>query len=336
LGLPPDATAPEVRSAFRRLARTYHPDLAGRQFARKFEQITKAYALLKELHTEVARPTLESSVPENGGVDKGGARKFSLSAALRKPAAWYRKRLERLEADKERLRRVAEDARERMKLDQEARVEAVLSRGERLAESLLRRRERETQSVGTHGLALRLMSDIPQIRHLALTHLGGLANRQEIFGALLASLQRWDIDEKTARLVSALPLRPDNHRKLAESLAERAVAMPDILLAHLLQLYNDKAADRELLERYLPHAGAGGVSLILRRWPQGAFVSENSLIRLMSHEDESVLVTLFRVMKQRSVPCPKESLEFLNSKLAHPSLAVRVWAKALLPTGARS
>jgi len=52
LGLPSDATADDVRSAFRRLAKTYHPDVAGRQYSRKFEQITKAYIILKELPQE--------------------------------------------------------------------------------------------------------------------------------------------------------------------------------------------------------------------------------------------------------------------------------------------
>ncbi|MDR2136832.1 MAG: J domain-containing protein, partial [Synergistaceae bacterium] len=49
LGLPPNATASEVRSAFRRLARTCHPDIVGKQGARKFEQITGAYTFLKGL-----------------------------------------------------------------------------------------------------------------------------------------------------------------------------------------------------------------------------------------------------------------------------------------------
>ena len=49
LGLSPGATPSEVRSAFRRLARTCHPDIAGRQSARRFEQITGAYTFLKNL-----------------------------------------------------------------------------------------------------------------------------------------------------------------------------------------------------------------------------------------------------------------------------------------------
>ena len=48
LGLSSDATWDEVKRAFRRLARTYHPDIAGPSGARKFAEITEAYMTLKE------------------------------------------------------------------------------------------------------------------------------------------------------------------------------------------------------------------------------------------------------------------------------------------------
>ena len=340
LGLPSDATPADVRSAFRQLARTYHPDVAGRLYSRKFEQIAKAYALLKDLPPSVFphahgkaeshfSPPRETVRPPKSSPKKDAGRRFSFRSVLGKPFAWYRKRLERVEAERERLRRAAEEARKKILLERAARIEAILERGERLTEDFMNRMERETHSVGVQGLTSRLMSDICQVRHLALVHLGELVNRPEIFEALFYSLQKWDIDGKTARLMSALPLKPENHRKLARDLVARAAAMPDSLLTHLLQLYS-KTADRELLENYLNHAGACGISLILRRWPKGAFISEPTLYRLMSHDDESVLVTLFSAMKQRSIPCPKSGLERLNAHLSHPNIAVRVWAKALL------
>ena len=342
LGLPPSATASEVRSAFRRLARTYHPDVAGRQYARKFEQIAKAYALLKDLpQEELPRGERASygmrsaknarEAPRDGPKNDGG-RRISFGEILGKPFAWYRKRLSRLEAEKERLRRAAEEARNKVLQGREVRIDAILKRGERLLDDFMSRMEHETQNIGIQGLVSRLMSDMCQVRHLALAYLGKLANRPEIFKALLDLLQKWDIDEKTARLVSTLPLKPENHRSLTRSLAVRAAVMPDALLTYLLQLYNSHAADRETLELYLCHAGASGVALILRRWPKGNFISEPTLRRLISHEDESVLVTILSAMKQRSVPCPKDGLKRMNALLSHPNMAVRVWAKALLHT----
>ena len=339
LGLPSDATADDVRSAFRRLARTYHPDVAGRHYSRKFEQITKAYAILKELPQEES--SNETARPPKSASQNDVGRWFSFGGTLSRTFDWYRTKQERPGTEKETLRRAAEDAFKKTLIENEARVDAILNRGERMLEGLLSRRERETRRVGTKGLVLRLASGNCQVRHLALanlaslTSLGELANKPEIFETLSDSLQKWSIDDKTARLVSALPLTPDNHRRLACGLAVRASVMPDALISHLLRLYDSHAADRELLETYLSHAGASGIALILRKWPHGTFVSESTLRRLISHEDESVLVAVLSTMKQRSVPCPESALGRLSTHLSHPNVAVRVWAKALLPASKR-
>ena len=339
LGLPPDADASEVRSAFRRLARTYHPDVAGRHYSRKYEQIAKAYALLKELpqgefshvHGETARNFSHpdrARTPKNKKHDAG--RRFSFRGFLKKPFVWYRNRREHIEAEKEQQRYAAENARKKVLLERESRINAAINRGERSVDKLLSRKGRETQNINAQEITLRLMSGLCQVRHLALSHLGELVNEPKIFKALSDSLKKWDIDKETARLVSALPLKLENQRKLSCELAARAAAMPDSLLSYLLQLYSSSTPDRGLLESYLAHANASGIALILRRWPQGSFVSEPTLCRLISHDDESVLVTILSIIKQRSVPCPEGCLERLNSYLSHPNTAVRVWARAIL------
>ena len=47
LELPYGASWDDVRSAFRRLARRYHPDVAGSEWASHFQTITDAYASLR-------------------------------------------------------------------------------------------------------------------------------------------------------------------------------------------------------------------------------------------------------------------------------------------------
>ncbi len=47
LGIPPGAHPGEIRSAFRRLALSFHPDVAGAREAGRFEAIAAAYAVLK-------------------------------------------------------------------------------------------------------------------------------------------------------------------------------------------------------------------------------------------------------------------------------------------------
>jgi curved DNA-binding protein CbpA len=344
LGLPPDATASEIRSAFRRLARTCHPDVVGRQGARKFEQITGAYTFLKNLTQE----ELRREKIQKEGLQKEGAYRDDFSATSKASAAsappkafrwgwkkwkkaltWRQKREERLNAEKERQERFAREMEEKIKQTREASIENILTRGEKAVENLLTLAEQENQNCNAQDLLLRLSSDIPQVRHLALSRLGTLVNRAELFDATVRLLQKWDIDDKTARLVASLPFEPENHQALAKKLADRAAALPHLLLAHLLRLQSP-SLDRELLERYLQKATPSGIAWILRSWPQGPFVSAPILRDLLSHKSEVVLVPLLSMMKQRSVPCPDWGRQQLAAHLSHPNVAVRVWAKALL------
>jgi hypothetical protein len=170
------------------------------------------------------------------------------------------------------------------------------------------------------------------VRHLALARLGKSVNRRELLDAVLDLLQSWEIDEKTARLVSALPLEPENHRILARHLADKASEMPEALLVYLLRLQNSRITitDQDLLERYLQKAGPKGVALILRLWPKEFFISPFTLRFLLAREEATVLAPLLSLMKQRSVPCPEWMRLRLKAHLSHSNAAVRVWAKALL------
>jgi hypothetical protein len=337
LGLPPGATASEVRSAFRRLARTCHPDIAGKQGARKFEQITGAYTFLKNLTQEelwqgelqkdgVHRSESTTPAPARR-VFRWGWKKLK---KLKKNLTWRQKKKERLKAEKGRKERAAQEMEKKIKNVREASIDNILACGEQAVENLLTLIEREAQSCNIQDLLLRLSSGVPSVRHLALSRLGSLANRPELFGATLEMLEKWDIDDKTARLVASLPLEPENHQALAKKLVHRASAMPDALLIHLLCLQNPRPLDREILERYLQKAAPTGVASILRYWPQGPFLSVSVLRDLLSRESEVVLVPLLSTMKQRSIPCPEWGREQLNAHLSHPNVAVRIWAKALL------
>ena len=334
LGLPPGATASEVRSAFRRLARTCHPDIAGRQGARKFEQITGAYTFLKGLtQDELRSQAMASTERESPAPEK---KIFRSGWIWESPWAWHRKRRERFLKEEERREREAHEEEEKIKELRERRVDLLLDRGEQTVESLLERMEQEARSCETQGLRLRLASAVPEVRRLALSRLGGLANRGELFEAVVDSLLKWDIDDKTARLVAHLPLDPKNRRKLAEALFVKAETLNDGLLAHLLDLRGACASDRELRERYLQNVGASGAALILRYWPKETFVSASALRVLLSRDAAAVLVPLLSMMKQRGVPCPFWGYERLRALLSHSDTAVRVWAKALLPQNENS
>jgi hypothetical protein len=349
LGLSPGATVSEVRSAFRRLARTCHPDVAGRQSARRFERIAGAYTFLKNLPQDELSPfempkaaDAAESAPDTPKTTLWRWKpkwkpdwKWSWHWRWENPLSWRQKMRESLETERERRKHAAEEAGKKLRQARSERADAILARAEQSLESLLRRLEREARNDDRHNLELRLRSDVAQVRHLALARLGPAINRSEVLDAVLDLLRKWDIDEKTARLVTALSFSPENRKKLAEPLACRAACMPDFLLASLLNLYETQKTDRALLERYLQNAAPGGAGFLLRRWPKGPFILSVPLLQnLLSLEDESVLLPLLSTMKQRSFLCPAWSLERLEALAAlHPSVAVRVWAKALLPKG---
>jgi hypothetical protein len=213
-----------------------------------------------------------------------------------------------------------------------ARVDAALTRAEKTAEALLTRLERETRELDIHGLTLRLLSDVVQVRHLCLSGLGQMANRPEALEATRTLLQKWEIDEKTARLAARLPLSPENRKRLSEGLVERAAFMPDFFLLFLLNPREAQDEDRPLLERYLRKASPRGAVSLLRAWPKGKFLSAPVLEELLSREDEKILVPLLIAMKQRSLQNPPAVYSAgvaarLEALSEHPDAAVRVWAR---------
>lgn len=48
LGVSHDASDDEIRKAYRKMARKYHPDIAGEQYKDKFEQVNRAYSVLSD------------------------------------------------------------------------------------------------------------------------------------------------------------------------------------------------------------------------------------------------------------------------------------------------
>ena len=81
LDLPPDATPEQAAAAYRRLAKRWHPDLAGHDAARRMAEINAAYDLLRAGDWQTRRRG-----QANGAA---GARGADGATAVRRPAgAW--------------------------------------------------------------------------------------------------------------------------------------------------------------------------------------------------------------------------------------------------------
>ena len=328
LGLEPGATAADVRSAFRRLARACHPDVAGRREAWRFQQIAGAYSLLKGLTPEdLMRLTAGASgIP----APREAPRRRQNSSLM----DWYRRRREKtLEggegtdeaAPSEARDREAEAARQR-----EERVDRVLDQYERNLTRQLERMERSADQGLVQDILSRLESSVPEVRRLALGRMGTLANRGELRQALADLLRRWEVDEDTGRLVAGLPLQPDALRRLAADVADRAGGFPNSLIVSLLGLRSPEAApDPSLMERYLTAGNPEGVALILRYWPAGSVPSDATLHRLLESEDPQVLTPVLSAMKQRFPEIAPRHRKRLIELQQHPEPAVRVWGRVL-------
>lgn len=321
LGLEPGATEADVRSAFRRLALTCHPDVVGQGGALRFQQIAGAYSLLKGLAPDELRQ-----------LSGAGWRQRSL---VKRRAStfldWYRSRRDRARQEAEEARR-AEQAEERRQAEERSeRVDRVLEQYDRSLSRRLERMSKSADAAQLNDVLSRLRSSVAEVRRLALGRVGTLINRAEVRQAVSDLLCRWDVDEKTARLVGALPMEAVVLRRLAADVASRAGQFPNSLVMSLLALRSrDVLPDPLLMERYLVTVRPECVAAILRYWPDGSSPSDAALRRLLDSEDGQVLVPLLSAMKQRfphAVPRFRGRLKELQE---HPAPAVRVWCRVLL------
>lgn len=81
LGVAPTASAAEIRQAYRRLARRYHPDVGPGGDARRFEELSDAYEVL---HDAVRRARYDESLTAGPAVDGAAARRPDVSVPRRR------------------------------------------------------------------------------------------------------------------------------------------------------------------------------------------------------------------------------------------------------------
>ena len=324
LGLEPGATEADVRSAFRRLALTCHPDVVGQGGALRFQQIAGAYSLLKGLAPDELRQ-LSGAGWRQRSLVKSRASTF---------LDWYRSRRDRVRQEAEEARRAEREEERRQAEERSERVDRVLEQYDRSLSRRLERMSKIADAAQLNDVLSRLRSSVAKVRRLALGRVGTLINRPEVRQAVSDLLCRWDVDEKTARLVSALPMEVEVLRRLAADVASRAGQFPNSLVMSLLALRRrDVSPDPLLMERYLIAVRPECVAAILRYWPDDSAPSDAALRRLLGSEDAQVLVPLLAAMKQRfphAVPRFRGRLKELRE---HPTPAVRVWCRVLLAQG---
>jgi len=316
LGVSPGAHPGEIRSAFRRLALSFHPDVAGPQGACRFEAIAAAYAALKSASPGEIADALKKGRKAPGTPpkkDRGGS-----------PFRWRRKK--QAPPPPSEKKKEGEDCSGRVRelLLERALVEAELS--------VARLLERAGGGDGTGDVARlvrRLLGAHPEVRLLALGALGRKAADGEVFAALLEMVRLWPLDEAVLERLLLLDYSPERRRKMAEALAVRFSALPERPALAFLRWISPLPGREGLLGKVFFHQSPRVLAAALSLWTGSSLPDDLALLRLLKRDEDGILVPLLRILKVRGAPpwaVPR--LTALSEK--HPSPAVRVWARSIV------
>jgi hypothetical protein len=327
LGLSADASWDEVKSAFRRLARLYHPDVAGADSARKFAEITEAYMTLKDSISPGAstrrkthrydpasgRPSPRQPVkeaPQRDSIFKAFWRKLFSST-------------KRESHDAESFDYDLPPARVRF-------IGSVISRAEFEMHTLLLRRGEIKARGRTDSILRRLRSKHPSVVMLALQ-----------------SITRHDVTDEMRRSVVEHFGKSAPATEILESLlalfssSERAIDMARALASHaggysnadslmIIRWFKRQNAPKECYASFLSHPQNSVVAAVLMGWPSGQSLPESlDLMSLLKKDDESILVPLLRLMKKEKTPVWLIPT-ITKIMTGHKSPAVRVWASTIV------
>lgn len=330
LEVPPGAHPGEIRSAFRRMARVFHPDVAGPQAAGKFETIAAAYAVLKGASQAQIDEALRETKKQGPfpGKKKGGESPFrrkkkeTKKEGRKEPPKGRPKEGPKNEAEKD-----ASGERVRQLLMERAMVEAELA----LARLMEKMRPREGPPAPSQ-LARRLLGAHPGVRAMALSALDGKAENEEILEALLEMVRLWPPDDDGLERLLLLGYSREGRSRMATALAAGLPSFSELSALAFIRWVTRLPERNELLSHGLSHPSPRVLSAVLSIWSVRDRPDDLALIRLLKREEEGVLVPLLKILKFRGAP-PWAGPRLAALGQRHSSSAVRVWARSIVQSG---
>jgi hypothetical protein len=326
LGLSADASWDEVKSAFRRLARTYHPDVAGPDGARKFAEITEAYMTLKEdiskggSHRASVRDSADAGVSRSVRTADIGEKRESIFKTF------WKKLFSRKKNDRSGEKACDYDlppVRVRF-------LGSIISRAESEMQALLSRRSEVKTRNRTEAILRRLRSRHPAVVALALQNISQREATEDIKRAVIDYFSRYaptaDVLDSLLALFTSSPRAVGLSRVLAYHAGSFSIS--DSML--ILKWFKRHAIPRECYAAFLSHHSDSVVALALNAWPQTLSLPDSvDLLSLLKKDDEAVLVPLLRLMKKDKMHAwLMPAITKLMTE--HKSPAVRVWASTIV------
>jgi hypothetical protein len=320
LGLSQDASWEDVKHAFRRLARLYHPDIAGPDGAGKFAEITEAYMTLKEMSSggagKISRAQVSdsrTSYRETGNAGDGSI----LKKLWRK--LFSRKHGEDCDSFRD---GVIPPARARF-------IDGIISRAETEMYGILSQRDDFVIKNKVEAVILRLVSRHPAVVMLALRQISVCNIREEVAQAVVEHFRKnvpaTDTLERLLDVFSNSPKRGE----LAGALLPHLEKLTESDALVLLSRFRRWKAPQEMIRPFLTHRSPAVIANALSCWPSAGIGERPELAGLLKKDEEAVLVPLLRLLRREKLPLwAAVRLEKLMKE--HPSPAVRVWASAIV------
>jgi curved DNA-binding protein CbpA len=306
LGVASGASMKEIRSAFRRLARTCHPDIAGPQTAAEFEKITAAYLFLKKKGTSLTRKETKTTKD-----------RYTRTKPKREG---FRK------AQSQRTEKKANPEKIRHLLTEKIIVEAEIKMA-RLMEKVA---EKQGES-DFYRSQKRLLSSHPEVRSLAASLLFNHLDEKGVVDSFAEMIQAYPEDEYVLQYIFDGIYFQNRFIPIAEAVAAKASQLTEKVALSFLRWIARFDKRKIYLERFLSHPSEDVVAKALTRWPHGKGLPDDlSLIRLLKKDKEEILVPLLQILRrEENVP----SWTMTKIKLlaqSHSAASVRVWAGSIV------
>lgn len=328
LGLSPDASWDDVKSAFRRLARTYHPDVAGPEGSRRFTEITEAYMTLKD--------TISPGAVRKGAVSRRQPRAAARTVTdVEKGESllkifWRKLTSFRLFPARERASGYSSETSDNIPPARVRFIGSIISRAESEIYGILSRRVEIVERNRTEAILRRLRSRHPGVVLLALKRISIKDASDEMRRAIVDHFKITAPAPEVMEGVLALFFATPSALDLARALSKHSNSYSKSDSIMLLRWYRRNAATKDCYAPFLSHSSSDVVAAALDNWPSGEGLPEMAeIMNIFKKDDETTLIPLLRLLKKEKLPI--WVLQIADRiKREHKSAVVRVWASAIV------
>ena len=327
LGLKPGADARQIQSAFRRLARTYHPDVAGAFHSKKFEQISNAYLLLKNLTDEERSLCEVKPRPHEANVKKSKESFF---------ARWKRSNAEKeakREAEQREKREAEEAAKEASEIAQSLRIDSILEKCENGINSIIKRKQKDKLMLEVSDFIVRLEASRYEVRLMAARKISKYANAPQVPEALLNMLNKYPLTGEMIDIVDKHQWPREFMQKFVKIVSDNVCVLSEHeIFPFIRKIIFMTVDDKNVISRLMEHPSLKITEFLIARWMFPTLPGENVLKRIFSNvQNEKLIITTLNMLKRYDKSIFSNWLtQRIRELLAHDGATVRIWARAVL------